>query len=340
VPDPAKPSTEKEQIMNTAARIDVHQHVVPPIWAETLAAHGGDPTGSAMPRWSPELAIEFMDSQQIATGILSLTLPSVVGWAEPGRRQMARRVNEYTAELVGTYPRRFGNFATLPLPDVDGALQEIDYALGSLDADGVTLLANYDGTYLGDPTLEPIWEELDRHQAVVFVHPGEPPAEPLSGVATPLVDVLMDTTRTAVQLVLNGTIERHPRARIILAHAGGYLPYAAMRFAELARVFRPDSAGPERLMASFKRFYFDTALSSGPALPSLQAFAASGHTLFGSDFPYAPADVAAPFTATIDAELTAADQAAINHLNARQLFPRLDGLDRSVRADSPAAVAR
>jgi predicted TIM-barrel fold metal-dependent hydrolase len=325
--------------MSNAARIDVHQHVVPPIWARSLASHGGDPTGSAMPRWSPELAIEFMDSQQIATGILSLTLPSVVGWAEPERRQMARRVNEYTAGLVATSPRRFGNFATLPLPDVDGALEEIDYALGSLGADGVTLLANYAGTYLGDPKLEPMWDELDRHQAVVFVHPGEPPARPVAAVASPIVDVLLDTTRTAVQLVVNGTADRHPGTRIILAHAGGFLPYAAMRFAELARVFRPDSPSPQELMAAFKRFYFDTALSSGPALPSLQAFAATGHTLFGSDFPYAPADVAAPFTTKIDTDLTAADRALINHANARELFPRLQALDPAARAGSGIAVA-
>jgi predicted TIM-barrel fold metal-dependent hydrolase len=309
--------------MSTPARIDVHQHVVPPIWAQSLASHGGDPTGSAMPRWAPELAIEFMDSQQIVTGILSLTLPSVVGWPETERREMARRVNEYTAGLVATHPQRFGNFATLPLPDIDGAIEEIDYALGTLGADGVTLLANYGGTYLGDPTLESLWDALDRHQAVVFVHPGAPPARPLAGVASPIVDVLLDTTRSAVQLVLNGTVDRHPRARIILAHAGGFLPFASMRFAELARVFRPDSPPPEQLMASLKRFYFDTALSSGPALPSLQAFAPSGHTLFGSDFPYAPAAVAAPFTAAIDAELTEAHQVAINHANARELFPRL-----------------
>src|ERR1700739_461994 len=117
--------------MTTPARIDVHQHVVPPIWAQTLASHGGDPTGSAMPRWSPELAIEFMDSQQIATGILSLTLPSVVGWPDTGREDIARSVNEYTAGLVAARPQRFGNFATLPLPDIDGALEEIDHALGT-----------------------------------------------------------------------------------------------------------------------------------------------------------------------------------------------------------------
>ena len=118
--------------MSAAHRIDVHQHVVPPFWAKALPDHGGDPSGTVTPQWSPESAIDFMDSQEIATGILSLTAPSVVRWYKSQRREMARRVNEYTAELVAKRPDRFGNFATLPLPDVDGALRELEYALDTL----------------------------------------------------------------------------------------------------------------------------------------------------------------------------------------------------------------
>jgi hypothetical protein len=88
--------------MSTAHRIDVHQHVVPPFWAEALPAHGGDPSGprsgdpshTVLPPWSPDSAIDFMDSQQIATAILSLTAPGITGWDNSGRREMARRVNE------------------------------------------------------------------------------------------------------------------------------------------------------------------------------------------------------------------------------------------------------
>src|SRR6201987_4538691 len=218
--------------MTAAMRIDVHQHVVPPVWAQALECHGGDPTGRAVPEWVAELAVEFLDSQQIATGVLSLTLPSVVGWSRGERRTMARQINEYTASLVAAQPGRFGNFATLPLPDVDGAIEEADYALNALDADGVILLANYEGLYLGDPAFEALWAALDSHRAVVFVHPGDPPSRPAAGVPVPLVDVLLDTTRSAVQLVLNGTLGRYPATRIILAHAGGFLPYAAMRFAQ------------------------------------------------------------------------------------------------------------
>jgi 6-methylsalicylate decarboxylase len=126
--------------------------------------------------------------------------------------------------------------------------------------------------------------------------------------------------------VLNGILDRYPRARIILAHAGGFVPFASHRFAELARIFRPDAAKPADILASFQRFYFDTALSSSPAaLPSLKAFAENGHILFGTDFPFAPADVAAYFTTKLDAyeSLTADEQTAISHGNAWTLFPRL-----------------
>jgi 6-methylsalicylate decarboxylase len=174
--------TEKGEIITliqesnamSTGRIDVHQHVVPPFWAEALPAHGGDPSGWSSPAWTPENAVDFMDSQGIAIGILSLTAPGVTSWSGDERRDIARRVNEYTASLVAKRPDRFGNFVTLPLPDVEGALMELERAFRDLKADGVILLSNYEGRYLGDPAFEELWKELDRRKAVVFVHPGKP----------------------------------------------------------------------------------------------------------------------------------------------------------------------
>jgi 6-methylsalicylate decarboxylase len=326
--------------MSSTHRIDVHQHVVPAFYAEALASHGGDPSGSVTPDWSPGRAIAFMDSQQIATGILSVSTPSVVGWAQDERRQMARRINEYTADLVAQRPDRFGSFATLPLPDIDGALAEAEYALGTLHADGVVVMASYTGKYLGDPAFEPLWAELDRRHAVVFEHPGDtpgqPPLPPAAGVAPPMANFPFETTRTAVQLVLNGIVDRYPGAHIILSHAGGFLPYGSLRFAELARVFNPGAASPDAILASFRRFYFDTALSSGAALPTLKAFASPGHILFGTDFPY-DHGVSAAFTAALDTSdsLTADDQTAISHHNAQALFPRLASHHRTQEPSPP-----
>ncbi|MGU7771894.1 amidohydrolase family protein [Burkholderia sp. MR1-5-21] len=311
--------------MTTRRRIDVHQHVVPPFWADALPSHGGDPSGWGMPVWRPDNARDFMDSLQIQTGVLSLTAPGVQGWSGQAKRDMARKVNEYAAGLVEKWPTRFGHFATLPLPDVDGALAEIGHAFDVLNADGVVLLSNYGGIYLGDPAFEPVWAELDRRHAVVFIHPAKPAIDGLPGMPGPLLDYPFDTTRAALQIVLNGVITRHPNVRIILSHAGGFLPYAAYRFAEIAPGVRDDAPSRDGLLELMRTFYFDTALSSPSALPSLTAFAKPGHVLYGSDFPYAPAAVSTSFTAAQDAyDALGADQhASINHGNALALFPRL-----------------
>jgi aminocarboxymuconate-semialdehyde decarboxylase len=186
-----------------------------------------------MPKWSPELAIEYMDAHEIGTGMLSLSSPCVVGFSGKERLAVARRVNEYTAGLVAERPERFGNFATVPLPDVDGALEELAYAFDTLHTDGVLLLANYLGKYLGDPMFEPVWAELNRRQAVVLIHPGVTPGQPVfppaDGIPSPLLDFLLHTARAAVQLVFNGVIDRYPDARIILSHAGGFMPSLRIR---------------------------------------------------------------------------------------------------------------
>ena len=310
----------------SANRIDVHQHVVPPFWASELSSHGGDPSGWHSPDWSPESALRFMDEQQIATGVLSLTAPSVAGWDGRSRREMARRVNEYTAGLVARSPDRFGNFATLPLPDVEGAVAEVEYALDTLHADGVIVLSSYKGSYLGDSKFAPLWEALDRRSAIVFVHPGAPALKVLDGLPGPVIDYPFDTTRTAVHMAFNGVTDQHRAMKVILSHAGGFLPYASHRFAELLSALNPDGPTVESLLESFKRFYFDTALSTGPAaLPGLLAFAGSDHVLYGSDFPYAPASVGASFTAKLDAFSGLSDDqhASINKGNAGRLFKRL-----------------
>lgn len=316
--------------MSARHRIDVHQHIVPPFWADALSAHGADPSGWACPAWSADSAIAFMDSVGTAAGVLSLTAPSVKGWSGQAKRDIARRVNAYTAEVVARHPTRFGNFATLPLPDVDGALAEIAHAFDTLKVDGVVLMSNHDGAYLGEPAFDPVWNELDRRQAVVFIHPAMPAIAPLKGMPGPMIDYPFDTTRTAVHLVVNGVVSRYPNVRIILSHAGGFLPYAAQRVATVAPMANKNSPSADTVLAQLQTFYFDTALSAPSALPSLAAFAKPGHILYGSDFPYAPSAAGAAFAAQQDASavFSAQQQAAINRSNALALFPRLAALDR------------
>ena len=288
-----------------ADRIDVHQHVLPPIWVEGLRERN---LPHRPPPWSPDAALAFMDASGVATGLLSLTAPGLAGWAEDELAPMTRRVNEYVAGLVAARPDRFGNLAYLPLPDLESAVAEACFALDTLGADGVTLLSNYGDRYLGDPWLEPLWAELDRRAAVVLVHPTRLTQPELKGIPGPIVDFPFGTTRAAVQMVTNGVLDRHPNVRVILSHGGGFLPYAAHRFAALAAAGRPGSprsetfeADTQTILANFRRFYLDTALASSPcSIPSLQAFADPARLLYGSDFPYAPGGVGGQFTAMLD----------------------------------------
>ncbi|MFG2004350.1 amidohydrolase family protein [Spirillospora sp. NPDC048911] len=300
-------------------RIDVHQHMVPAAYAAWLRDHGiTAPGGRELPEWSPALALELMDRQGIATAILSLSTPGVHLGDDREAATAAREFNEYGAELVKDHPERFGLFATLTLPDVDGAVAAAAYALDDLSADGVVLLANSRGVYLGDPAFDPLMAELDRRGAVVFVHPAELPGPAAPGIPPFAADFLLDTTRAAYNLVRHDVPRRFPGIRFILAHAGGFVPYAAHRLA--IALFAETGRDLDLILAGLAGFYFDTALSSSPAaLPSLSSFPPPGHVVYGSDWPFAPELAVSYFNEPI-----AADEAIGR--NARVLFRRLEGV--------------
>ena len=307
----------------SANRIDVHTHLVPPFWAKDLPLHGGDPSGWGAPDWSPDQLIAFMDDEGIAVSMLSLTAPGIEGWKGAGRVAIARQVNDYGAELVTRHPDRLGYLATLALPDVDAGLAEIRRCYDELSVDGVCLHSNFEGVYLGDDRLLPIWEELDRRSAVVFVHPTTPEAAVLPGLPGPVEDYPADTTRAALHLVVAGHMTRFTRTKVILSHGGGFLPYAASRFAELTASLNPDRSA-ESLLDEMDRFYFDTALVAPSGLPSLLAFARPGHILYGTDYPYASTAVSKTFTRRLD-EAEGLPPGKLSEINtgARALFGRL-----------------
>jgi predicted TIM-barrel fold metal-dependent hydrolase len=301
--------------------IDTHQHLVPPRYAAWLADRGWH---LPVPGWTPDAALAAMDGLGIEAALLSVTTPGL--WQASGTqaRTLARAVNEYAAAEVRRRPDRFGFLATLTLPEVEGAVAEAVYALDELRADGVVLMANADGRYLGDPEFAPLYAELDRRGAVLLVHPIFPAAlGPPAAIGNPRsdVDLLHETTRSAVDLVASGTLARFPRLRVILSHAGGYLPYMAHRIAAMCA---PDGSYPAGLEV-LRQFYFDVALSSGAAtLDALLAFAAPGHVLFGTDWPYAAPAVIEHFGSEFDRyPFTPGQREAILRTSAEELFPRL-----------------
>ncbi|MBP2472708.1 putative TIM-barrel fold metal-dependent hydrolase [Crossiella equi] len=305
------------------SRIDVHQHLLPARYREALLAAGADTHGWPLPEWSVEEALAMMDRRSIATGILSVSTPGTHFGDDAAGRALTREVNDFQAGLRADHPGRFGHFASLPLPDVEGAVAEAVRALDELDADGVVLLSNYRGTYLGDPVFAPLWTELDARAAVVFVHPTAPPMPGLPGLPGPVVDYPADTTRTATHMAANGVFRRYPAVKVILSHAGGFVPYAGPRLAA-AGMFSGEVT-PEQVLEDLRGCYFDTALSGTPmTLPSLLAFAKPGHVLYGSDAPFAPERWGTMVDAALDGyEGWAEGQLAeVNRLSAEKLFPR------------------
>jgi predicted TIM-barrel fold metal-dependent hydrolase len=311
-----------------SARIDVHHHVLPAFYIEAQRAAGI--TGTAyrgFPEWSPAKSIALMDACLIRTAILSFTSPGIWFGDIAQTRDLARRCNDYLAALAEDEPGRFGGFAFLPLPDIDAALAEIGRVFDVLKLDGITLLTSVDERYIGHPDFEPVYEELDRRRAVVFIHPCYPPGTEARGWTIPrmLIDYPFETTKVAVNLIFNGVIARRPNIRFILAHAGGTLPFLAHRVSifDQSTAFRDNY--PDGALASIKRFWFDTALS-GDAVPlaALKAVADPSRILFGSDYPYVSENVVAAETRGFDfwAGFNDAERAAVNRTNATVLFPR------------------
>ncbi|MFE0700559.1 amidohydrolase family protein [Streptomyces sp. NPDC058872] len=308
----------------SAQRIDVHQHVVPDFYRDELAKAGiADAGGRALPVWNPESALQLMDLLGTTTSILSVSTPGTGFLTAPAEAvDLARRLNDHSATLVSDHPGRFGFFATLPMPDADASATEAARALDELRADGVTLLANNRGTYLGVDGQDALWRTLDDRGAVVFIHPAELPAPPVDGIPAFAADFLLDTTRATYLLVRNGIPRRYPSIRFILSHAGGFVPYSSHR---MALTIADDTArSPLDVLDDFRSFYFDTALSSSPAaLPTLLSFARPGHVLFGSDWPFAPAPAGQYFVGGLDGNADASTLKAVNRTNAEALFPRL-----------------
>ncbi|MCY1141628.1 amidohydrolase family protein [Actinoplanes sp. Pm04-4] len=320
--------------MSHADRIDVHHHVVPPHYAAWLNDKGIRPGGVAVPDWSPKAALNLMDDTRVRAAILSVSTPGVwLGDAIEAER-WAREVNEYGAQVAADHPGRFGFFATLTLPDVGTAIKTADHAFDHLDADGVVLLANNEGRYLGDPGFDPLLRYLNERRAVVFIHPGELPAEPVPGIPAFTADFLLDTTRTAISLIMSGALDRYPGIRFILAHAGGFVPYIADRILltmlrdesklSQARMLLNRERAREKRIDLIRRFYFDVALSSTrAALPSLLAVADPTHILYGSDYPFAPVPAVKYMAKEFESYPFDGDlRTLIDHGNARPLFPR------------------
>ncbi len=299
-------------------RIDCHAHVHPPAYREALGPMPLPPT-------TLEGLQAAMERHEIDAAVLSVGPPGAFLGDAGDSDRIARLANDGIAEITRAQPARFAGLATLPLPDLDASLAELDRGLDELHLDGVMLLSNVAGTYLGDPGLDPLFEALNDRGAYVFIHPGFPPHKAPLEHPIWLYEFPFETVRATANLIYSGTLERYPKIRLQLSHLGGAAPFLAHRIASLAdREPAQATAAPAGALEYLKRLYYDTGLANNaPALAATQVVTGLDHIVFGTDWPYAalPAEGGDPAPG-LDM-LGAAGRADVESSNAAVLVPRL-----------------
>ncbi len=329
-------------------RVDVHCHHIPDFYRLSLAAHGVVTAGGIpIPPWSPDLAVNFMNQFGIQTQVVSISEPGVAYLPTPEERlAMAVQINNYTtSELINSsaYPGRFGGFAVLPIgdpnnpQDIINASNEAIRAVTQLGMDGIGLLSNYNGIYLGDPRLDPLMATLNALGVMVFVHPVTPVKPDNIVLPTFLFEFTFDTTRAAVNMLYMGVYRLFPNIRWLLAHAGGTLPFLAYR----TSLFTLTPAAADALglpvlndvevFGSYADLFYDTALSPAPsAMKSVREVTSLEHVLFATDWPFSGPVFLATTSGDPQPRLSEtfnnSERLAVERNNALAQFPRLKSL--------------
>lgn len=306
--------------------VDVHAHYLTDRYVAAAKEAGVvHPDGMpGWPSWSVQDHLALMEETRTATAILSISSPGVHFGDDDAATELARHVNEFAAIVVAEHRDRFGFFASTPLPCVEAAVDEAVYAMDRLGARGVVLMSNAREVYLGDPALDPLWEELNRRRAIVFEHPTSPPAVDAValGRPRPMLEFMFETTRTVTDLMFAGVPERYPDIHFVIPHCGATLPVVVDRI-ELFRSLLPGSHGrPASTLTTrqqLQRFWYDLAGTPFPApAAALVDVVGTDRLLYGSDYCWTPAVMAAQHAAALDGQAT--DWRALTTANAARLL--------------------
>ncbi|WP_410625596.1 amidohydrolase family protein [Amycolatopsis sp. cmx-8-4] len=292
------------------ALIDVHAHFVTENYIAAARAAGiAHPDGMpAWPTWSTPDHLDLMDRGEIQMSFLSVSSPGTHFGDDRAARLLSRDVNEYAARIRDEHPTRFGFFASLPMPDIEGSLREAAYSMDTLGADGIAVETNHGGSYLGDALYKPLWQALDAASAVVFVHPTSPPhADAVSlGRPRPMLEFMFDSARAAGDLVFNGVLTRYPRIQWVFTHGGGALPLLADRmelFRQGLRIGAAEGDAPfVTVQEQLRTVWFDMAGTPFPnQIPALVRAVGTERLLYGSDYCWTPPALAQAQISAIDA---------------------------------------
>ena len=318
-------------------RVDFHQHFMPIVYRKALEdagmAFADSPRG--LPDWSEPAMIAMMDDLFIERASISIASPGMNFGDDAAARRLARQVNEEGARLAAAHPGRIGFFASTPLPDVPGTVDEVVHALDRLGADGIVFQTNFNGVYLGDPQLEPVYAELDKRNAVLFVHPTTPHLSCGCGTAghdvviinqslgfpNALIEFIFETTRTITNMVLSGALTRFPNIRLLVPHAGAALPILTSRIDAIAAM--QGHGAPPSMREALRKMHFDLAGMPLPEmLSALLSVADPRRIHYGSDWPYTPVPACRALAKALDESplLSPALRADIMYGNARTLL--------------------
>lgn len=260
-----------------------------------LASVGvNDAGGVPLPAWTPETMLKSMDTLGVAKALLSISAPGVYFGDAKFANNLAVRTNDAIVDLRKKYPKRIGGFGSLPLPDIDASLKEIE-RIAKLKLDGVCLMTNYGGKYIGHPDFAPVLDELNRRKMVAFLHPNLPKGvDDLSlSLPAPVLEFVFETTRCVADLIFTGVLDRIPNVKLVTSHLGGALPYIAWRLSMIEVSPRPVYAAFRARGRSVKDYlrsiYYDTAVSASPgALKAAIEVVGVDRLVYGSDVPFAP----------------------------------------------------
>ncbi len=316
--------------MPSNRRVDVHHHFYPPQYLDAMRKTAGHDRGGVnfpgVATWTPAKTLEEMDKHGVQTAILSLSPPGARMLDKEGNRKLARTCNEFAIQVGRDHPGRFGLFAPMPMPDVEGTLKEIEYALDTLKADGIQLMTSYGDKWIGDPEYNEVFEELNRRKALVYVHPLASPCSTdlMEWVPDALIEYPHDTSRAVLSMLFSGTLARCPDIRFIFSHSGGTIPFLSGRILHSGSNRLLLDRVPKGVDYELRKLHYDVALACfKPALAALFAYIPESQILLGSDYPFS--SVALSTKGLEEHGLSKEMLDAIYSGNIERLIPRLKG---------------
>lgn len=321
--------------------IDVHTHMMSDEWAKLVEEHGGEyridsvpggprgirAGGAPLMTMTPAMfdyrqRITDMDAAGVDLAIVSLTCPNVYWGGPEFSLKAAKVINDSMTGAQRDYPDRIRWLASLPWQYPDAAIAELDRACAA-GAVGVMVLANIAGMSLSDPSIEPIWAEIDRRALPVLVHPSMiPGVEQLDMTQyylTATVGFPFDTTLGIARLIFDGFFDRFPNLKLIASHAGGALPYIASRMDHWHRTFDELRVNTKHTPGDYLgHIYYDAVIYENLALQLCLAAGGSEHVLYGSDYPHKVGDMSGCLQ-RVD-ELSSGTARAVRGANAERIF--------------------